>query len=216
MVVLGFHPLRSSMKYELATPLLMANILRWMAPETFRRWDVQAGTVGTVNVALDKGTDPASVRVLTENQRPLPFTIEGNCAAILRRRAGNGSRVDRRSRDGVFADAAGCGRQRRGVRRRMFAAAFRARRRLERSPPICGRGWRCWAAWACWSTGCCTDAAARFACAASKIAVNGAVRRPGEKRHDLRSHVGAGDRVAAARLDDLRMAAHRAPIARWS
>ena len=38
------------MKYELATPLLIANILRWMAPETFRRWEVQAGTVGTVNV----------------------------------------------------------------------------------------------------------------------------------------------------------------------
>ena len=66
------------MKYELATPLLMANILRWMAPETFRRWEVQAGTVGTVNVALEKDTDPASVRVLTEDQRPLPFTVEGN------------------------------------------------------------------------------------------------------------------------------------------
>ena len=71
--------MRTSMKYELATPLLMANTLRWMAPETFRRWDVQAGSVGTVeHVALDKGTDPASVRVLTEDQRPLPFTMDGN------------------------------------------------------------------------------------------------------------------------------------------
>ncbi len=78
MVVIGFNPLRSSMKYELATPLLVANILRWMAPETFRRWEVQAGTVGTVSVPLIKGTDPATVRVLTEDQRPLPFSIEGN------------------------------------------------------------------------------------------------------------------------------------------
>jgi VWA domain-containing protein/aerotolerance regulator-like protein len=78
IAVIGFHPLRSSMKYELATPLLMANILRWMAPETFRRWEVQAGTVGTVNVALDPGADPGSVRVLTEDQHALPFTIEGN------------------------------------------------------------------------------------------------------------------------------------------
>ena len=78
LVTIGFEPLRSSMKYELATPLLVANILRWMAPETFRRWDVQAGTVGTVNVAIEKGTDPASVRVITEDQRPLPFTIEGD------------------------------------------------------------------------------------------------------------------------------------------
>ena len=78
IAVIGFEPLRSSMKYELATPLLVANLMRWMTPETFRRWDVQAGTVGTVSVALDKGTDPASVRVITEDQRPLPFTIDGN------------------------------------------------------------------------------------------------------------------------------------------
>jgi len=78
IAVIGFQPATSSMKYELATPLLIANMLRWMAPETFRRWEVQAGTVGTVNVSLDKGIDPASVRVLTEDQKPLPFTIEGN------------------------------------------------------------------------------------------------------------------------------------------
>jgi hypothetical protein len=78
IVVMGFHPMRSAMKYELATPLLVANILRWMAPETFRRLEVQAGTVGTVTLPVDKGTDPATVRVLSENQKPLPFTIEGN------------------------------------------------------------------------------------------------------------------------------------------
>ncbi len=66
------------MKYQLATPLLMANILRWMAPGTFRQWEVQAGTVGTVNVAVDKGANPSAIRVIDEDQRPLPFTVEGN------------------------------------------------------------------------------------------------------------------------------------------
>jgi hypothetical protein len=66
------------MKYQLATPLLMANVLRWMAPDTFRQWDVQAGTVGTVNLPVEKDTNPATVRVLDENQRPLPFTISGD------------------------------------------------------------------------------------------------------------------------------------------
>jgi hypothetical protein len=75
LVVIGFHPVRSAMKFELATPLLMANIVRWIAPETFRLWEVQAGTVGTVNVALDNGTKADSIRVLTEKQRPLPFTV---------------------------------------------------------------------------------------------------------------------------------------------
>jgi hypothetical protein len=78
MVALGFHPVLSSLKYELATPLLVANILRWMAPETFRRLDIQAGTVGTVSVTLDPGTSPGGVRVLGDNQRPLPFTVEGS------------------------------------------------------------------------------------------------------------------------------------------
>jgi hypothetical protein len=78
IVALGFHPVKSSMKYELATPLLIANTLRWMAPDVFRSREVQAGTVGTVTVPVDRGTDPTSVRVVTEDSRPLPFTIEDN------------------------------------------------------------------------------------------------------------------------------------------
>jgi hypothetical protein len=78
IVELGFHPVKSSMKYELATPLLIANTLRWMAPDVFRSREVQAGTVGTVTVPVEKGTDPATVKVVTEDSRPLPFTIEDN------------------------------------------------------------------------------------------------------------------------------------------
>lgn len=78
MAALGFNPIKSQMRFELATPLLMANILRWTAPETFRQTDVQAGTVGTVNVALEKGSDLASVHVTDDGNRPLPFTIDGN------------------------------------------------------------------------------------------------------------------------------------------
>ncbi|MBV8844915.1 MAG: VWA domain-containing protein [Bryobacterales bacterium] len=89
MVALGFHPGRASMKYQLATPLLMANILRWMAPDSFRQWEVQAGTVGTVRVPVDKNTDPGTVRVLDENQRPLPFTIQENTLQFFSGAPGN-------------------------------------------------------------------------------------------------------------------------------
>jgi hypothetical protein len=78
IVALGFHPVKSSMKYELATPLLIANTLRWMAPDVFRSREVQAGTVGTVTVPVERGTDSSNVRVITEDSRPLPFTIEDN------------------------------------------------------------------------------------------------------------------------------------------
>lgn len=77
MVVLGFHPVRSAMKYQLATPLLFANIIRWMAPDAFRSWELTAGTVGTVDVDLDSEIDPATVRVQTEDGQALPFTLQG-------------------------------------------------------------------------------------------------------------------------------------------
>lgn len=77
-VVIGFHPGRGAMKYQLATPLLIANILRWMTPGAFRQWEFQAGTVGSVNVAVDKDTKPKDIRVLDGENRSLPFTIDGS------------------------------------------------------------------------------------------------------------------------------------------
>ncbi len=77
MVVLGFHPVRSGMRYQLTTPLLFANIVRWMAPDAFRTWELTAGTVGTVDVDLESEIDPNSIRVQTEEGRPLPFTVQG-------------------------------------------------------------------------------------------------------------------------------------------
>lgn len=76
LAVFGFHPGRPSMKYQLATPLLIANVLKWMAPDVFRSREVQAGTVGIVSVPVGENADPATIRVVDENQRPLPFTIK--------------------------------------------------------------------------------------------------------------------------------------------
>jgi hypothetical protein len=77
IVVLGFHPVRSGLKYQLTTPLLFANIIRWMSPDAFRSWELTAGAAGTVDVELEAETDPKTVRVQTEDGKPLPFTIEG-------------------------------------------------------------------------------------------------------------------------------------------
>ncbi|MBZ5674261.1 MAG: VWA domain-containing protein [Acidobacteriia bacterium] len=77
-VVIGFNPGRGAMKYQLATPLLFANILRWMTPGAFRQWEFQAGTVGSVNVAVDKDAKPQDIRVLDGENRSLPFTVDVN------------------------------------------------------------------------------------------------------------------------------------------
>ena len=75
IVVLGFHPLLSPLRYELAAPLLFANILRWLQPEIFRRRELNAVGVGAVNLALDEGA--GAVRVVAEDGTPLPHTVRG-------------------------------------------------------------------------------------------------------------------------------------------
>ena len=77
IVVLGFNPVRSGLKYQLTTPLLFANIIRWMSPDAFRSWELTAGAAGTVDVELESETDPRAVRVETEDGHSVPFTIEG-------------------------------------------------------------------------------------------------------------------------------------------
>ena len=73
--VLGFHPSLSGMRYEVATPLLFANLMRWMSPEIFRRWELGAGSVGAVKLVLDQETAPSDVKVTQADGTPLPFTL---------------------------------------------------------------------------------------------------------------------------------------------
>jgi hypothetical protein len=75
VVVMGFHPGLSGMRYQLATPLLFANILRWMAPQVFRRWELSAGSVGTVKMALDQDVKPSELHVQQADGRAVPFTV---------------------------------------------------------------------------------------------------------------------------------------------
>jgi hypothetical protein len=75
IVVLGFHPMDSSMKFDLATPLLFANIVRWISPDAFRHWEVNAGSAGMVHVPLAPGMDPNGMRVTSEGNKAIPFTV---------------------------------------------------------------------------------------------------------------------------------------------
>jgi hypothetical protein len=76
-VVLGFHPSLSAMRYELATPLLFANIMRWFAPDIFRSRELSTQSVGTVSVNLETETKASDLKVVREDGTPIPFTLEG-------------------------------------------------------------------------------------------------------------------------------------------
>lgn len=75
-VVLGFHPMDSALRFELVTPLLFANLLKWLAPESFLRYELNAASPGGVTAALDVPPDAASFRVTLDGHGPLPFTLE--------------------------------------------------------------------------------------------------------------------------------------------
>jgi hypothetical protein len=75
MVVIGFNPFAGTMRYELTTPLLLANILHWMAPGVFRDVDVATQSAGAVSSPLPGATDRNSVQVLTDAGKVLPFNV---------------------------------------------------------------------------------------------------------------------------------------------
>ncbi len=77
LVVFGFHPALSAMRYQLATPLLFANLLRWFAPEIFRRSELSGGSVGAVKLEFDEDIAPSNVRVEAEDGAALPFVLRG-------------------------------------------------------------------------------------------------------------------------------------------
>ena len=62
------------MRFELATPLVFANILRWMAPDVFRQWELNGGVVGTVTAGVNPDIDPTGIRVEADGEGAVPFT----------------------------------------------------------------------------------------------------------------------------------------------
>ena len=78
-VVMGFDPFAGPMRFELATPLLLANILRWIAPDVFRDVDVGAQSAGPVAMPLaglvSQAAGNSSVQVMTDNGANLPFNV---------------------------------------------------------------------------------------------------------------------------------------------
>ncbi len=90
MVVIGFNPFAGSMRYELTTPLLLGNILRWMEPGVFRDVDVATQSSGAVSAPFTGTTDRNSVQVLTDNGAVLPFNIRDRAVQFF---AGEPARV---------------------------------------------------------------------------------------------------------------------------
>lgn len=74
-VRLGFQPARSSMRQEVTGPLLMANVLRYLAPESYRQWESVASSPGAIRLPVGDPTG-RNFQVLTGEGKSLPFSID--------------------------------------------------------------------------------------------------------------------------------------------
>jgi hypothetical protein len=75
LAVVGFDPLHGNLRFELSTPLLFANLLDWLAPESFRSSAFSAGAVGAASIPLDVGEAGGRIRVSDERGFSVPFTV---------------------------------------------------------------------------------------------------------------------------------------------
>lgn len=73
IAVIGFDPVGSEARLDLTTPLLFANLLRWISPDVFRSIEVAAERVGAVSVPLDPGERPEQIHIFDQRGMRVPF-----------------------------------------------------------------------------------------------------------------------------------------------
>ncbi|MCU1293318.1 MAG: hypothetical protein JWP08_2168, partial [Bryobacterales bacterium] len=73
----GFDFIGEPLRYKVTSPLLFANLMRWLAPQAFRAVQVIAEPVGLADVTLDDSEHPDNVRVTDDSGRAMPFLLAG-------------------------------------------------------------------------------------------------------------------------------------------
>jgi hypothetical protein len=86
--VIGFDPLAGELRFEVTTPLLFANLLRWLSPEAFRQVEISAGRVGLASATLNPKENADHIRVEDEAGRAVPFTVREQTLQLFASRPG--------------------------------------------------------------------------------------------------------------------------------
>lgn len=90
VALLGFDPLAGELRFQVTTPLLFANLLRWISPDVFRPAEAIARQVGVVMLKLDENEDADAIRVLDNQGGSVPFfarkqSLQGSSIQIFAR-----------------------------------------------------------------------------------------------------------------------------------
>jgi hypothetical protein len=88
LAVIGFDPGEPGLRYELSTPLLFANLVRWLEPDSYRISELTATPVGAVSIVLDPAEASQRIRVLDERGFAVPFTVRNGTLQLYAARPG--------------------------------------------------------------------------------------------------------------------------------
>jgi hypothetical protein len=83
LAVVGFDPLQPELRFTLTTPLIFANVLSWLSPESFRTSDFMAKRVGAASVPLGEGESRDAVQVTNAKGLAIPFTLADNTIQVF-------------------------------------------------------------------------------------------------------------------------------------
>lgn len=83
LAVIGFDPFATDLRFQVTTPLLFADLIRWLSPEAFRSTEITADPVGAVTTRLDPGEGAGGIRVTGQNGNPIPFTIRDHAVQLF-------------------------------------------------------------------------------------------------------------------------------------
>ncbi len=81
--IIGFDPLQAQFKFAVTTPILFANFLHWLSPESFRTLDLSAASVGTATVAIDPNERTDQIRVVDDKGLASPFTFRNGTLQLF-------------------------------------------------------------------------------------------------------------------------------------
>jgi hypothetical protein len=83
LAVIGFDPFSGELRFRVTTPLLLANLLRWLRPEAFQHWEISARQVGAAALPLERDQDPQSLSIADEHGMAVPFTIRNHTLQLF-------------------------------------------------------------------------------------------------------------------------------------
>ncbi|MFL6416218.1 MAG: vWA domain-containing protein [Bryobacteraceae bacterium] len=85
LAVIGFDPLQPELRFTLTTPLIFANLLSWLSPESFRTLDFAARRLGAAAVSLNEGETRDGLQVTNARGLAIPFTVSDNTVQLFTR-----------------------------------------------------------------------------------------------------------------------------------